>query len=279
MNKRARKWMAAALAGMMLAGTLTGCQSEEQRTEPSQEAGTPESSENPEAAANTATSSRDRIVIGVGGTISNLSAKEGVVEQSMNVYSIAGESLLKEVNDENGLPVMTTERSITESYEVDEEKSGIIFHLRDGVAMQDGTTLNADDVVCSVMYMKDGTYYADVDYDNVYAIDESTVFIGVGQVGQPVINKVATIPIFSKEAYEQVNNEGIFFTEGYVSCGQYQITEWVAGDSVTLEAFDSYYNGQPMIKNVVFRIFSESSVAMMELQTGGVDVLMSPDFQ
>ncbi|MCI9658572.1 MAG: ABC transporter substrate-binding protein [Lachnospiraceae bacterium] len=279
MNKRARKWMAAALAGMMLAGTLTGCQSEEQRTEPSQEAGTPESSENPETVANAATSSKDRIVIGVGGTISNLSAKEGVVEQSMNVYSIAGESLLKEVNDENGLPVMTTERSITESYEVDEEKSGIIFHLRDGVAMQDGTTLNADDVVCSVMYMKDGTYYADVDYDNVYAIDESTVFIGVGQVGQPVINKVATIPIFSKEAYEQVNNEGIFFTEGYVSCGQYQITEWVAGDSVTLEAFDSYYNGQPMIKNVVFRIFSESSVAMMELQTGGVDVLMSPDFQ
>ena len=90
--------MAAALAGMMLAGMLTGCQSEEQRTEPSQEAGTPESSENPETAANTATSSRDRIVIGVGGTISNLSAKEGVVEQSMNVYSIAGESLLKEVN-------------------------------------------------------------------------------------------------------------------------------------------------------------------------------------
>lgn len=255
MNRTAKKLVAAALSCSMAAGMFSVVQAEE------------------------LTSSRDRIIIGVGGTIANLSAKEGVVEQSLNVYSIAGESLLKQVNDENGLPIMTLENSITESYDVDTENSGVIFHLKEGVAMHDGTELNADDVVCSVMYMEDGTYYADVDYENVYAVDDYSVFIGVKELGQPVINKVATIPIFSKEAYEETDNEGIFFTEGYVSCGQYKITEWVAGDSVSLEAFEDYYNGQPPIKNVTFRILPETSVATMEFTTGGVDVLMSPDFQ
>lgn len=225
------------------------------------------------------TSSKDTITIAVEGTIANLDAKEGVVNQSQNVYSIVGESLLKEVNNDQGLPTMTTDGSITESYEVDEENSGIIYHLKQGVAMQDGTELNADDVVTSVMHMQDGTYYADIDYDDVHAVDDYTVFIGVSAIGQPVINKVSTIPIFSKEAYEKVNNDGLFFTADYVSCGQYMITDWVQGDSVTVEKFDDYYGGKPPIDKVVFRIFSEPSVAMMELQTGGVDVIMSPDYQ
>lgn len=237
-----------------------------------------------EAAAETegtgpVSSSRDILTIGLGGTISNFDAKEGIVEQSMSVYSIAGEALLRMVSDEDGLPVMTTEKSITESYELDTENSAIIYHLRQGVQMQDGTELNADDVVASVMHMEDGTYYGDIDYTKVEAIDDYTVSVGVKQLGQPVVNKVSTIPVWSKEAYDAAGNEGVFFTEGYVSCGQYKITEYVAGDSVTLEAFDGYYGGVAPIKNVVFRIFSEPSVAMMELQTGGVDVLMSPDFQ
>lgn len=261
MKKGKQKALAVVLACVMLAGCGTG-------------GDTGESS-----SSSNSGSSRDTIIIGLGGTISNLDAKEGVVEQSMSVYSIAGESLLKMVSGEDGLPVMTTENSITDSYELDEENSGIIYHLKEGVPMQDGTELNADDVVASVMHMQDGTYYADVNYGNVYAVDEYTVFVGVQELGQPAINKVSTIPIWSKEAYDEIGNEGVFFTEGYVSCGQYQITGWVSGDSVTLEAFDDYYNGKPQIGNVIFRIFSEPSVAMMELQTGGVDVLMSPDYQ
>lgn len=268
MKKNIQKVLALTLACAMLAGCGGGAAKGDEA---------PASTENGESGA--ATSSRDTLTIGVGGTIANLDAKEGVVEQSMSVYSIAGEALLKMVSGDDGLPIMTTENSITESYDLDEENSAIIYHLRQGVQMQDGTELNADDVIASVMHMQDGTYYADVDYDNVTAVDDYTVSIGVKTLGQPVINKVSTIPIWSKEAYDEVGNEGVFFTEGYVSCGQYKITDWVAGDSVTLEAFDGYYNGVAPIKNVIFRIFSESSVAMMELQTGGVDVLMSPDFQ
>ena len=268
MKKNIQKVLALTLACAMLAGCGGGAAKGDEASA---------STENGESGA--ATSSRDTLTIGVGGTIANLDAKEGVVEQSMSVYSIAGEALLKMVSGDDGLPIMTTENSITESYDLDEENSAIIYHLRQGVQMQDGTELNADDVIASVMHMQDGTYYADVDYDNVTAVDDYTVSVGVKTLGQPVINKVSTIPIWSKEAYDKVGNEGVFFTEGYVSCGQYKITDWVAGDSVTLEAFDGYYNGVAPIKNVIFRIFSESSVAMMELQTGGVDVLMSPDFQ
>ncbi|MFR6186006.1 MAG: hypothetical protein ACLUJG_10955 [Lawsonibacter sp.] len=33
--------------------------------------------------------------------------------------------------------------------------------------------------------------------------------------------------------------------------------------------------GRPKIENIIVRIISESSVALMELQTGGVDVLFN----
>lgn len=285
MKKNLKKITALILVGIMV--MLAGCGSSNDSANESPDVKENAPAEQGEAAASEGTaeegaavsSSRDTIKIGVGGTIANLDGKEGVVEQSMSVYSIAGESLLRMVSDEDGLPVMTTEKSITESYELDEANSAIIYHLRQGVQMQDGTELNADDVVASVMHMEDGTYYADIDYTKVEAVDDYTVSVGVNQLGQPVVNKVSTIPIWSKEAYDAAGNEGVFFTEGYVSCGQYKITEWVAGDSVTLEAFDGYYGGVAPIKNVVFRILSEPAVAMMELQTGGVDVLMSPDFQ
>lgn len=255
MNKRNRVAMSMLLVGAMAGSMAAGVSAEELK------------------------SSRDTLTIAVEGTIAHLDAIEGVVNQSQNVYSVVGESLLKEVKNEEGLPVMTTEGSITESYEVDEENSGILYHLKQGVMMHDGTELNAEDVVTSVKHMESGTYYADVNYDNVYAVDDYTAFVGLTQVGMPVINKVSTIPIFSKEAYEEVNNDGLFFTEDYVSCGQYKITDWVAGDSVTVEAFDDYFGGKAPINKVIYRIFSETSVAMMELQTGGVDVVMSPDFQ
>lgn len=226
----------------------------------------------------TQVSSKEDITIALGGPVATLSAQEGVVEQAQMVYSLIGESLLKEVSDESGLPVMTTKGSITDSYDIDDDNQAIIYHLKHGVRMQDGTELNADDVITSVMHMEAGTYYADIDYTRVKKVDDYTVSVGVKVLGQPVINKVSTIPVFSKEAYEEVDNDGVFFTNGYVSCGQYKISEWVSGDSVTLEAFDGYYGGQPAIKKVVFRIFSETSVAVMELQTGGVDVVTTPDY-
>ena len=187
--KRTAKVLAAVLACSMIAGSAST------------------------AFAAEVTSSKDTLVIAVEGTISHLDAREGVVNQSQNVYSIVGESLLKEVKNEAGLPVMTTENSITESYEVDDANSAIIFHLKQGVPMQDGTELNADDVVCSVQFAAGGSYYADIKAEEVKAVDDYTVSVGVKQVGMPVINKVAGIPIFSKEAYEEVNNEGLFFTE------------------------------------------------------------------
>jgi peptide/nickel transport system substrate-binding protein len=43
-----------------------------------------------------------------------------------------------------------------------------------------------------------------------------------------------------------------------------------------LEAYDQYWGVGPFIKNVIFRIITESTQASIELETGGVDFVLSP---
>lgn len=55
----------------------------------------------------------------------------------------------------------------------------------------------------------------------------------------------------------------------------YVLDSWVSGDNLTFKAFPDHWYGAPKIETIVVRIISESSVALMELQTGGVDVLFN----
>ena len=55
----------------------------------------------------------------------------------------------------------------------------------------------------------------------------------------------------------------------------YEITEWVSGDHVTLKADHTHYL-VPTIETVTVRFIADNTVAMMELETGGIDLLYGP---
>ena len=55
----------------------------------------------------------------------------------------------------------------------------------------------------------------------------------------------------------------------------YEIEEWVASDHVTLKADPNFYK-PAVIDTITFRFIADNTVAMMELETGGIDVLYTP---
>jgi peptide/nickel transport system substrate-binding protein len=65
-----------------------------------------------------------------------------------------------------------------------------------------------------------------------------------------------------------------------IGSGPYRVTEFVADDHVTLEAFRDYYRGSPANQGVVIKVVPDETMRGLELRNGSVDLVVndvSPD--
>lgn len=64
-----------------------------------------------------------------------------------------------------------------------------------------------------------------------------------------------------------------------IGSGPYVVTEWKQGDRVVLKANPEHWNGEPAIKDVIFRDIPELSSRINELKAGSVDIAvgLTPD--
>lgn len=187
--------------------------------------------------------------------------------------------LLIQQYDENNmvLPAVGDE-SLASEYAFDEDDMGITFTLRDGVKFSNGYEMTGEDVAFSIRLCSDQSYYTMVDFDGIEA-DGNTVHVPLlKKDANALYNIGATIPIYSEKYYEELNDEAEFFSTSAVGTGPYKIVEWVGGDYLDLEANESYFAGAPVIKNLRIRFITDASVAYMELQNGGVDIVQQPNW-
>lgn len=165
---------------------------------------------------------------------------------------------------------------LAESYEMDEDNLGVTIKLREGVKFHNGDELKASDVLFSLGMAKTGGFSSNLESINVdesEAVDDYEVHLKFDYVYGPWLEGLIYSPIFSEAAYK-ASDETTFWISP-VGTGSYMIDEWSSGDQITLIRFDDYWGEPAKIKNVIFRIINETSVAMMELQTGGVDICYS----
>lgn len=187
--------------------------------------------------------------------------------------------LLIQQYDENNmvLPAVGDE-SLASEYAFDEDDMGITFTLREGVKFSNGYEMTGEDVAFSIRLCSDQSYYTMVDFDGIEA-DGNMVHVPLlKKDANALYNIGATIPIYSEKYYEELNDEAEFFSTSAVGTGPYKIVEWVGGDYLDLEANESYFAGAPVIKNLRIRFITDASVAYMELQNGGVDIVQQPNW-
>jgi peptide/nickel transport system substrate-binding protein len=166
--------------------------------------------------------------------------------------------------------------ALANDWEVSEDGSEYVFHLRDDVTFHNGEPFNADAVVFSWERAKEGGF----EYSNLWQlattvekIDDYTVKIATDGPDALFLTTVAdNWAIIPPKYFEEVGQAG--FDEHPVGTGPFVFVEWVKGDRIIMNANPNYWQeGTPKIETLIFRPIPESATRVAAIQTGEVDIV------
>jgi peptide/nickel transport system substrate-binding protein len=170
---------------------------------------------------------------------------------------------------------------LAESWEISEDNLTIVFHLRKNVTWHDGEPFTAEDVKFTYdLYIDPNTptAYAEAfkQVTRVEVRDPYTFVVHYSRPYAPALISWAT-PIHPQHLLAGRDITDSPLAREPVGTGPYRFSEWVGGEKIVLESNPDYFDGQPYIKRVVYRIIPDISTQFLELQTGSLDFMgLSP---
>ena len=224
------------------------------------------------------TSTKDSMVIVVNGDHGNVNMADSIGNNASMLNSLCTNHLVDFYYDEDGsVQHGICDRSLASSYEYDGDNMGMTFILKEGVLFQNGEELTAEDVIFSLGFYKSKTGYDWIDFENLKAIDDYTVYIPFNYIYSSSLTQLCVVGMWNYDYWEEVGgNETIFFHDAPIGTGAWQITEYETDNYVKLVRFDEYFEGPAILSNLMVRFISESTVAFSELITGGADYVFIP---
>ena len=161
--------------------------------------------------------------------------------------------------------------------------------LREGVTFHDGTAFDAEDVAYTLNHVaapdSDMKIRVIVDWiDNVEVVDPTTVRIHAKKPTPAAFEYLSgTSPIYPSGHYDDApevpgadgTTRRDWGAVNPVCTGPYMLTDYQAGQSLTLEINPDYFTdgpkGTPSIGKIVYRTIKDTETQIAELVTGGVD--------
>ncbi len=212
-----------------------------------------------------------RYVTGSIGEPSNLVPYISTDSASSEVTSLIFVSLLRYNKD------LHIEPFAAEHYSVEDEGKLLRFRLRKGIMWEDGVELTTDDIEFtwkivtdpktaspyaeSFMSIKEfrkiDKYNFEVTYDRYYA--------------KSLISWMGAI--LPKHILQGQNLRNTSFSRKPIGAGPFRLDSWVPGSSVTLKSSPSYFEGEPYINTVIFRIIPDLATMFLETKSGNLDMM------
>ena len=167
---------------------------------------------------------------------------------------------------------------LAESWEISEDKLTYTFKIRQGVKWHDGAPFTSADIVFSYKTIMDPkvdapqlrSYYQEI--RDVEAIDDYTVKFTYARPYFLALEFCGGMPIVPKHIFEN----GDFNTNPAgrkpVGTGPFKFVKWTTGREVVLEKNPDYWGEKPHLNRIVFRIITDSSVALQVLKRQELDV-------
>jgi peptide/nickel transport system substrate-binding protein len=179
--------------------------------------------------------------------------------------------------------------SLAETWEVSDDATEYTFTLRDDVTFHDGTSLDAEDVVQSVLRVQgvnQGPASLVVGVESVEAIDDRSVRFSLSAPDVYLPGKLQKIAILSSEAITQNGTADdewatAWFADNEAGSGPYQLSEWNKGSAIELTAFEDYHldwdSAAPTA--VTLRVDPDVQTAVQLMGQGEIDMLgaIGPD--
>jgi len=161
------------------------------------------------------------------------------------------------------------------------------FTLRDGLKWSDGQPITSDDVAFTLrLYIEQGSYYA-YQWTPIEVTDNNTV------TGYTVRDGAITTPDPKTIVFHLLSPSGTFFiyTAGWpilpkhyyegmdllkqnpdlstmVASGPFIPREFIPGDRIVCDANPNFYGGKPLLDQVIFKFYRDSSAAEIGLESG-----------
>lgn len=226
------------------------------------------------------TTAKDTLVIRVASDAGTIDYHNGTQDNVTRLRSLVCNSLMQAERSEDGdIEFVTGDESLATEYALDDDDMGITFTIRDGVKFSNGYDMSTEDVAFSIKLYEGLTGFEFIDYANITTTD-TTVYVPFVEPNAGVFYFLGLmIPVYSEQYYEEIGGEdniAEFYSTSAIGTGPYKIDDWVVGDYIALSANENYFAGAPVIQNVRIRMIAETSVALMELETGGVDIVVDP---
>jgi peptide/nickel transport system substrate-binding protein len=183
-------------------------------------------------------------------------------------------------------PDGTPQADLAERWEITGNGQSYVFHLRQGVAWQDGEPFDADDVVFTFKAIADPGFKGDpalaqlMEGVAVSARDPATVEFKLEQAYAPFLSylTVGMLPqhlLHGMDANQLFNAE---FNAHPIGTGPYTFKRHTDGGGVVLASNSTYYLGPPRISTLEFRVYPDAASLSAAVRAHDIDgALLGPD--
>ncbi len=167
---------------------------------------------------------------------------------------------------------------LAESWKVSEDKLTYTFKIKEGVKWHDGAPFTSEDIVFSYKTIMDPlvdspqlrSYYQEI--RDVRVIDRHTVEFIYARPYFLALEFCGGIPIVPKHVFERGDFNTNPAGRNPIGTGPYKFVKWTTGREIVLERNPNYWGKKPSLYKIVFRIITNSSVALQVLKRQELDV-------
>lgn len=214
---------------------------------------------------------RDTLIVGMDREPAGLDPASSHVTTAVMIFNNIYDTLLAFDTD------MQIQPRLAESYEQLDDVT-YKFNLRKGVKFHNGEELKSSDVLFSFKRLYDipaAQGQVDmIDPNGFECPDDYTFILRTKEPWSALPAQVCSsyMNILNEKA---VTEAGEDYNRNPVGTGPFKFVSWTPGDSIVVERFDDYWGDKAILNKVVFRIITETTSRVIDLESGGLDIALA----
>ncbi len=210
------------------------------------------------------TETRNDVVIALSSDMTTFNPLNSATKSDDSVITQIYDPLYFYDDERNEIP------KLAESYDISEDGLTYTFHLRKGVLFQNGEELKASDVIFTINQAKESAYVSGYveQVAEATAVDDYTVEIKLDAPFAPFFEQICYLYILNEKAVTEAGDD---YEMNPVGTSSYQLVSYEAGNKVELTRYEDCWKGPADIKNVTFKIITDTNAVDIALESGEID--------